>query len=57
MKDIIFLIKNRVEFWNHVKSRDFFGLKVKYVVWIIPIPILLWVFVLVGNLLLCLNVL
>jgi hypothetical protein len=40
--DIISYLKSQQEFWKYAKNQDFFGLKLKYAIWIIPIPFVGW---------------
>ena len=37
--DLKFLCQN----WSEIKNLDFFGLKIKYAIWIVPIPIVGWI--------------
>jgi len=53
VSDLKFLCQN----WSEMKDLDFFWLKVKYAIWIVPVPFLLWLIALVVNLLLWLGVL
>ncbi len=45
------------ENWPEVKEMDFFGLKVKYAIWIVPLPFISWGVALILRLLLWLGIL
>lgn len=51
LKEIIYLFQN----WDDLKDYPFFGLKLKYAIWIIPIPFLLFGLLVVLHLLKALN--
>jgi hypothetical protein len=44
-KDFIYLFQN----WKGLKEYPFFGLKLKYAIWIVPIPFVLWSLVFLGG--------
>jgi len=50
-KDFIFFYQN----WNYLKNQPFFGLKLKYAVFIIPIPFLLFALLVVLHFLKWIN--
>ena len=39
--EFIYIIHN----WNDFKNLPFFGLKLKYAIWLIPLPFLVWLIV------------
>ena len=39
--EFIYIIQN----WNDLKNLPFFGLKLKYAIWLIPLPFLVWLIV------------